>query len=141
MGSFNRKSYLRKAENIDKPISSNDKFNVTSDPQFSFLIDFWRNNYAHVILTAEADSLPTDANKLLSDTGLVGCHSSRNNDLSVHARVNSSGYILLLWESDDDRNGHAAIFEVKFGKTSDRAVRVSRERSAEQLFADVEGPF
>ena len=37
-------------------------------------------------------------------------------------------------ESDDDRNGHAAIFEVKFGKKTERAVRESRERSAEQLF-------
>ena len=36
------------------------------------------------------------------------------------------------------RNGHAAIFEVKLGKTSERAVRESRERSAEQLFADLE---
>ena len=35
-------------------------------------------------------------------------------------------------------NGHAAIFEVKFGKTSERAVRESRERSAEQLLADLE---
>ena len=46
----------------------------------------------------------------------------------------SSGYIRTLWESDDDRNGHAAIFEVKFGKKTERAVRESRERSAEQLF-------
>ena len=53
--------------------------------------------------------------------------------------LNSSGYIRLLWESDDDnRNGHAAIFEVKFGKTSEGAVRESRERSTEQLFADPE---
>ena len=36
------------------------------------------------------------------------------------------------------RNGHAAIFEVKFGKTSERAAKESRERSAEQLFADLE---
>ena len=40
------------------------------------------------------------------------------------------------WESDDDRNGHAAIFEVKFGKTSEKAVRESHVRSAEQLFAE-----
>ena len=36
------------------------------------------------------------------------------------------------------KNGHAAIFEVKFGKTSERVVKESRERSAEQLFADQE---
>ena len=125
MGSFNRKSEFRKTENIDKPISSNGKYHVTSDPHLSLLTEFWRNNYARVILTAEADSLPTDAIKLLSDYGFVGCHSNRSNDLSVHTRINSSGYFRVLWESDvDDRNGHAAIFQVKFGKTSERAVRV-----------------
>ena len=130
MGSFNRKSEFRKAENVDKPISSSEKLNVISDPQLSLLPEFWRNNNAHVILTAEAESSPTDANKLLRGYGFVGCHSSRSNDLSVHARNDSSGFFRLLWESDDDRNGHAAIFEVKFGKTPERAVEESRERSA-----------
>ena len=83
-----------------------------------------------MILTAEADSLPTDAKELLHDNGLVGCHSSRSNDLSVHARIDSSGYIRLLGESDvDDRNGHAAIFEVKFGKKTNGATEASREGS------------
>ena len=121
-----------------KPVSPNEKFNVTNDPQLPRLREFWGNNYAHVILTAEADSIPADANKLHTDCGLVGCPPSSSNDLSVHARIKSLGYIRLLWESDDDRNGHAAIFEVKFGKTSVRAVRESRERSAEELFADLE---
>ena len=67
-------------------------------------------------LTAEADSLPTDAMQLLEDYGLVGCHSSRSNDLSVHARIDSTGYVRLLWESNDDKNGHAANSEVKFGR-------------------------
>ena len=59
--------------------------------------------------------------------------------LSIHAKTNSSGFFRRSWESDDDnRNGHAAIFEVKFVKTSERAVKESRERSSEQLFADVE---
>ena len=136
MGSINRKSEFRKAENMYKPVSPNEKF--TNDPQLSRLKEFWGNNYAHVILTAEAASLPTDPNKLHTDCGLVGRHSSSSNDLSVHARINSSRYIRLLWESDDDRNGHGAIFEVKFGRTSVRAVRESRERSAEELFADLE---
>ena len=72
----------------------------------------------HVIVTAEADCLPTDEKELLEDYGLVGCHSSRSNDLSVHARIDSTGYVGLLWESskDDDKNTHAAIFEVKFVK-------------------------
>ena len=39
----------------------------------------------------------------------------------------------FLWETDDDRNGHAAIFEVKFGNKTERATSESRERSAEQV--------
>ena len=116
MCSFKRKSEFRKAENMDKPISLNEKFNVTNDPQLSLLREFGRNNYAHVILTAEVDSLPTDEKELLNDCGLVGCHSSKSND----------------------RNGHAAILEVKFGKKKERAATESRERSAEQLFDDSE---
>ena len=77
MGSFNRKSEFQKAENIGKPISSNEKYHVKSDPQLSLLTEFWGNNYAHVILTAEANSSPTDANKLPSDYGLAGCQSNK----------------------------------------------------------------
>ena len=95
MGSFNRKSEFRKAENIDKPNSSKEKYHVASDPKLSLLTEFWGYNYAHVILTAKADRLVTDAKELLNDCGLVGCHSSKSNDLSVHARINSSGYIRL----------------------------------------------
>ena len=121
-----------------KPVSPQEKFSVTNDPQLSLLREFWENNYAHVILTAKADSLPTDEKELLDDYGLVGCHSSRSNDLSVHARIDSSRYVRLLWESDDDRNGYAAIFEVKFGKKTERTTTDSRERSAEQLFDTLE---
>ena len=49
--------------------------------------NFWRNNYAHVILTSEADSFPTDTWQFLKDDGLVGCHSARSNELSVHAEI------------------------------------------------------
>ena len=54
---------------FDERISSNETFNVTNDPHLSLLTEFWRNNYAHVILTAVADSLPTDAEELLHDCG------------------------------------------------------------------------
>ena len=60
MGSFSGKSGFRKAENMYKPVSPNEKFNVTNDPQLSPLRELGRNNNAHVILTAKADSLPTD---------------------------------------------------------------------------------
>ena len=79
MGSFSRKSEFRKAENLDKPITKGEKFNVDE-------LSLLRNNYAHVILTAEADSLPTDEKKLLEDYGLVGYSSSRGSDLSVHTK-------------------------------------------------------
>ena len=41
MGSFNRKSEFRKVENIVKPSSSNERFNVTNDPHFSLLTELW----------------------------------------------------------------------------------------------------
>ena len=37
MGSFNRKSEFRKVENMDKPVTKFEKFNVTEDPQLSLL--------------------------------------------------------------------------------------------------------
>ena len=109
MGSFNRKSEFREPENLNKLVTCR-RF-VTSRRILG-------NNYAHVILTAEADSLPSDEKKLLEACGLMGCHSSRSDGLSVHARIDSTGYVRLLWESseEDDKNSHAGICEVKFGK-------------------------
>ena len=77
--------------------------------------------------------------KLLEDYGLVGCHSSRSNDLSVHARTDSTRYVRLLWESneEDDKSTHAVIFEVKFGKKAEEAITVSRERTADTLLSDL----
>ena len=101
---------------------------------------FSENCGAHVTLTAEADSLLTDARQLVEDNGFVGCHSSRSNDLSVHARIDSTGYVRLLWESseEDDKNTHAAIFEVKFGTMAEEATTDSRERRADARFDDLE---
>ena len=82
MVSFNRKGELRKPQNLSKPIAKNERFNVTD---LSRLQEFLGNNYAQVILTAEADSMSTDAKQLLEDYGLVGCHSSEGSYLSVHA--------------------------------------------------------
>ena len=93
-----------------------------------------------MILTAEADGLSTDAKKLLEDYGAVGCHSSTSNDLSVHAWIDSIGYVRLLWESseEDDKNTPAAIFEVKFGKMAEGAITDSRQRTADTLYNDLE---
>ena len=43
-------------------------------------------------------------------------------------------FFRLSWESDDDRIGHAAIFEVQFGLKTEGTTTESCERSAEQLF-------
>ena len=94
MGSLNRKSEFRRPENLNKPTTKGEKFNVAD---LSLLREFWRNNVANVILTSEANSLPTDVWQLFEDYGLVGCHSSRSSDLSVHARIDSTGYVRLLW--------------------------------------------
>ena len=115
MGSFNRKSEFRRSENLNKPITKGEKFNVA---ELSLLREFRGNNCAHVIWTAQVDSRPTDEKELREDYGLLGCHSSRSDDLSVHARFDSTGYVRLLWESSekDDKNTQAAIFEIIFGK-------------------------
>ena len=72
----------------------------------------------------------------LRTMALVECHSSRSNDLSVHARIDPRGYVRLLWESSEE---DAAIFEVKFGKKkTKRIITDSRERTADTLFNDLE---
>ena len=96
MGSFNRKSEFRRVENTHKRVSPQEKFNFTDDRRLSLLREFWGNNYAHVILKEEADSLQTDEKELLDDYGLVGCHSIRSNDLAVRASTDSTGYVHLL---------------------------------------------
>ena len=91
-------------------------------------------------MTAEADNLPTNTRQLLKDYGLVGCHSTRSNDLSIHARIDSTSYVHLLWESigEDNEFSHAAIFEVKFGEKPRRVITDSRGRTADALFMNLE---
>ena len=123
---------------MDKPFSPQERFNVSDGRQLSLL----RKMLEKQLRACHSDSRGLTVHqkmkkRSLDDYGLVGCHSSRSNDLSVHARIDSSGHVRLLWESDDDKKGHAAIFEVKFGKRSRKAVThmpQARERTAEQLF-------
>ena len=94
MGSFNQKSEFRRPENLNKPIAKGEKFNVA---ELSLLRNFLGNNYAHVILTAEADSLPTDARQYMRTmawwdaTAAVAmtCHSAQ--DLIPHVMFVSCG--------------------------------------------------
>ena len=73
---------------------------------------------------------------------MVGCHSRKSNDLSVHARIGSRGYVRFLLDSseEDDKISHAAIFEVKCGKKKkeEGAITDSPERTADTLFNDLE---
>ena len=66
--------------------------------------------------------------------------SSRSNDRSVLASIDSTKYVRLLSESseEDDKNTQARIFEVKFGKKGEEAITDSRERTADTLFTDFE---
>ena len=137
MVSFKRKGEFRKPQNLNKPIAKNERYYVTD---LTLLREFWGNSYAHVVLTAEADSLPTHAKQLFEEYRLVGCHSTKGNYLSVHARIDSTGYVRLLWESndEDDKGPHAAIFEVKFGQKAEGSLTDSREQTADTLFSDLE---
>ena len=122
---------------MNKLITKGDKVNVAD---WSFLREFWGNNHGHGILSAEVDSVTTDVKQLLEDYGLVGCHSNKSNCLSVHTRIDSSGHVRLLWESneEEDKGLHAAIFEVKFGTKAEGSFTDSRERTAGTLFSDLE---
>ena len=60
--------------------------------------------------------------------------------MSVHARIDSTRYVRLLWESNDeeDKGSRAAIFKVKFGRKAGGSLTDSRERVADTLFSDLE---
>ena len=68
------------------------------------------------------------------------CHSKRGNYLSVHVRIDSTRYVRLLWESneEEDKGSHAAILEVKFGKRAEGSISDSRERTLDTLFSALE---
>ena len=91
------------------------------------------------MLTSEADSLPTDTWQLIEDDGLVGCHSARSHDLSVHAKIDSTGYVRFLWESIGKaiEFSFASIFEVKIGQKPERALADLREKTVESLLSDL----
>ena len=94
MGSFSGESEFRKPENLNKTITKGEKkYIYIYIAELSLLKEFWRHNYTHVFLTAEADSWPTDTMQLLVGDGLVGCHSTRSNAPSVHARIDSTSYV------------------------------------------------
>ena len=91
----------------------------------NMLTTFWGQNYGHILLTAEAGTLPMDKIFLLNEFGLTGQHSSQEY-LACHAKLGEGGYIRLVWETDVngtefDPKGRntAAIFEIYFGKEAD----------------------
>ena len=110
MGSFNPKSEFRKPENLNKPIAKGEK---TILQICHFSENSRENNYAHVIMTAEADSLTTDTKQLLEDCGLVGCHPKTRqlscqsmHELTQQDMLDSCGNQL----KKKTKHSHAAIF-------------------------------
>ena len=70
----------------------------------------------------------------------MGCHSSKSNDVSIHAIIDSTGCVRLLWEliEENDENTHAAIFEVKCGRKSEEATEYQGKRTSTTLCNDLE---
>ena len=83
--------------------------------------------------------MPTETRHLLGDSGLVGCHPARSNDLRVHAKIDSTGYVRFLWESigEIDEFSYVANFEVKIGQKSHRALADLREQRADTHLYDL----
>ena len=83
--------------------------------------------------------MPTKTWQLLEDNGLVGCHSARSNELPVHAKIDSTGYVRLLWESIGKATefSYASIFEVKIGQKPERALSDLREKTVDTLLSDL----
>ena len=91
MGSFSRRSEFRKAEKHGQTGFTTGEVQTFRPAALSYRQS--ENSKEITILTAEADSIPTDEKALLVANGLVGCHSSRSNDLSIHARIDSQDMI------------------------------------------------
>ena len=66
-GNFSRKAHVQNRQ--------------IKDPDVSLIQQFWGNNYAHVIMTVEADGLPRDAVDNHLRFGLMGAHSNNTEDL------------------------------------------------------------
>ena len=93
LGSFNRKSEFRKPENLNKPITKGE--NLMS------LIYRYSRNFGDTTVLKFSDGRGgqvVDRHKAaaLNEYGMVGCHSARDNGLSVRARMDSTGYVRLL---------------------------------------------
>ena len=67
--------------------------------------------------------LPTICERTRANVELFNVSTYQCSILSVHARIHSTGYVHLLWESSGEEYefSHAAIFEVKFGKKSEKS--------------------
>ena len=102
----------------------------------NMLLECWGQSYAHIVLTAEAGTLPMDQKKLKKKFGLTGAHSQEEY-LACHARVGTTGSVEKIWESDPTSTSTAAIFEIVFGTSP----QVSRERSGEKHYKSYDQPW
>ena len=136
MGWFNRKCEVRKPQNLNKPVA---KGGSSMSPICHYSENSGETTTRMCFWQRKLTAYRQTQNSCLRTVALVGCHSSRSNDLSVHARIGSRRYVRLLLESseEDDKNSHAAIFEVKIGEKNSKRTE-SRERTTDTLFNDLE---
>ena len=140
---FNNLGNFQRTQKITNPSTGKTKTLVMKDK--NMLTTFWGQNYGHILLTAEAGTLPMDQEFLLNEFGLTGKHT-KEEYLACHAKIGHGGYVRLVWETDVtqpskvfdpakelDPKGRntAAIFEVYFGKeVTDKDVTDSRARGS-----------
>ena len=53
-------------------VTTGENKKTIKDERINILQEFWGNNYAHIVITAEADELPQDPEELKSRVGLIG---------------------------------------------------------------------
>ena len=108
------------------------KFNVAD---LSLLKEFWWNTCAHVFLTAEADSLPTDTRQLLWRLWLGGMPLSQKTMTcqSMQEWIPQVMFAFFGHQLDDanEFSSCSRIFEVKIGQKPERAFADLREQTAD----------
>ena len=121
-------SFLPKMNSTMSPICHNSENSGETNTRMCF----WQRK-----LTAYRQT----QNSCLRTMPLVGCHSSKSNDLSVHARINSAGYVRLKCESseeEEDKIHMQRSLKWNLVRMQEGPITDSRERTADTLFDDLE---
>ena len=100
-----RKRDFLKLENKDKRISSNEKFNVNNDPQFSLLTEFWETTEASRERSAEQLFNDLESVTLVTEVSNLGASGNRFepaascvNDTYAISNKCVASRLMSLWE-------------------------------------------